>query len=69
MRHVVGTVANRVSQVDQDLVERAGRLVPLELLRVVGGGRFPCPELLQRRDLRPQLLQRSVETGRGGVDS
>ena len=51
---------DRVSQFDQNLVERGGRLVPLQLLGLVGSGRLPGPQLLQRRDLRPQLLERGV---------
>ena len=49
--HLVCAIAYRIAEVDQDLVERRGRLVPFQLLSVVCGPRFSGPQLLQRRDL------------------
>src|ERR1700709_196052 len=67
-RHLVGAVADRVSQFDENLVQCGGRLMPLQLLYLVGSGCLPGPLLLQWHDLRPQLLERGVQTRGGGVN-
>ena len=67
-RDIIGAIAHRVSQVNQDFVERIGGLMPLQLLDAVGSGGFAGPQFLQRRNLRFQLLQRGVEPRRSGVD-
>jgi hypothetical protein len=53
VRDVLGAVADRVAEVDQDLVEGTGRLMPFHLLDAVRGGGFASPDLLQRGDLGP----------------
>ena len=67
-RDVVGAVAHRVAQAEQDLVERRSRLIPPGLLDAIGLRRLPRPDLLQRRDLRAQVVERRVEPRRRGVD-
>ena len=65
---VVGTVAHRVAEAEQNVVQRARRLVPLRLLEPIGLRRLPGPDRLQRSDLGPQVIQRRVESRRGVVD-
>ena len=62
-RDILGAVTHRVSQVDQNLVEGNGRLMPLQLLNPVRRGGFPGPQFPQRCNVRLQLLQGGVEAG------
>src|SRR6185312_11393391 len=66
--HLARTVADRISELGQHLVERGRRPVPFQLLSPVRCGRFTGPELLQRRDVRPQRVQRGIEAGRCRVN-
>jgi hypothetical protein len=65
---IVGTVANRVAEAEQNVVQCACRLVPLRLLEPVGLGCLPRPDLLQRSDLGPQVIEGRIEPCRGVVD-
>jgi len=68
-RHHRRPSRHRVAQVDQDLVEGRWQLeCHFKLLDAVGGGSFPSPQLLERRNVRLQLLQRGVQSRRSRVD-
>ena len=59
---IVGAVAYRVAQPDQDVVQRSGRLLPARLLDAVRLSGLPGPDFLQWRDLGAQIrpARRSV---------
>ena len=65
---LVGALAHRVAEADQDVVERGRRLVPPGLLDAVGLGGLSGPDRLQRRYLRAQIVQRRVEPRRRVVN-
>ena len=65
---VLRTVADGIAQPEEDVVQRRRGLVPPRLLDAVGLGGLPRPRGLQRCYLRPQVIQRSVEPGRRGVN-
>src|ERR1700751_3615470 len=67
-RDILGSVTHRVPEVDQNFVERRGRLMPLQLLNPVRRGGFPGPQFPQRCNVRLQLLQGGVEAGGGAVN-
>ena len=65
---IVSAMTHGMSEVDEDLVERRRRLMPLQLLDAISGSGFTGPQLPQRSNLRFELLQRGVEARRRGVD-